>query len=146
MTFFFVWIILAILVGVYANNKGRSGIGFFFISAILSPLIGFIWALVIKPIHEEERQLASGENKKCPFCAEIIKKEAIVCKYCGKELPQNEKIAIVAPQTKEVKAPDEELMKKYNVSFSDGKYHYDKYKYDKLKDAIIYAKQQTPIN
>lgn len=25
---------------------------------------------------------------KCPFCAEWIKKQAVVCKHCGKEIPK----------------------------------------------------------
>lgn len=36
------WIVFSIIVGAIASGKNRSGIGYFFISLLLSPLIGLV--------------------------------------------------------------------------------------------------------
>lgn len=60
----FVWFFFCILVGVFASNKGRSGIGWFFISAIISPLIGAIIVACLKDLKVEANiQQVKMENQ-----------------------------------------------------------------------------------
>jgi hypothetical protein len=82
MEIFLFWFILSLIVGAQASAKGRSGFGFFLLSMILSPLIGFLIALISKDLSNDDK-LQSGELKKCPSCAELVKREAIKCKHCG---------------------------------------------------------------
>ena len=67
-----IWLILAILVGVYASRKGSSGFGYFILSIILSPLIGFLIALLIK---EKKPAIEELKNAKLLFDEGIITEE-----------------------------------------------------------------------
>ncbi len=87
MEFLVIWLVCGIIAAVIAMNKGRSGCGWFLVGVLLGPL-GIILALVVSEdkTEVEKRNMQSGEMKKCPFCAELVLKEAVVCKHCGRSL------------------------------------------------------------
>lgn len=73
------YIILIVVAGIVgamlARTKGRSRLLWFILCAILPLLV--IAILLLPPV------VAKGVTKKCHHCAEIIKEDAVFCKYCG---------------------------------------------------------------
>lgn len=84
------WFVFALVVGFLAINKGRSGMGFFILSILISPLLSFIILLVLGV--SEEGLYRNGELKRCSNCKEFVKLGALECKHCGNDLSNNHKV------------------------------------------------------
>ena len=86
MIYLIIWVICGLLAVSIASNKGQNTFSAFLVGVLLGPL-GVILVAVQKTNTAglEQRQIASGEHKKCPRCAETVKADALVCKHCGHE-------------------------------------------------------------
>jgi hypothetical protein len=84
-------VVVAVLIGLIpaaiAQGKGHSFLAWWVFGAFLF-IIALPLAILLKPNTATVEAMQAGEGmRECPHCAEMIKREAKVCRYCGRESP-----------------------------------------------------------
>jgi hypothetical protein len=87
------WIVCGIAGGAIASSKGGSGAGGFFAGLLLGP-IGVLMAFAMgSPAQLQNKQILAGQMKRCPQCAQVVPKMAVICHYCRHDFPAAEAAA-----------------------------------------------------
>ena len=106
MEFVFFWIGFSIAVGAAASSRGRTGIGWFLLALIFSPILMLVLVLVIPRKNGASVTIVEGPphvplvgksryfdprtgartppptHKTCPACAEAVRIDARICRFC----------------------------------------------------------------
>ena len=74
-----------------AHGRGVHSGGWFVLGFLLN-LPAILFVSIAQPTQHaiETKGLENGTHKKCVYCAEVVKKEAVKCRYCASDIEGEE--------------------------------------------------------
>ena len=72
--FWLITLVFGVVASVIAYGKGRNSLGWFLAGSFLGP-----FALIVAFLGPVERE---GMFAECPECREVVREEALRCRYC----------------------------------------------------------------
>lgn len=92
MEFFGIWFGLAVITGIVASSRGRSGLGWFLLGCMFS-LLALILVALLPSRKRDPNAPTQDTHVRCPDCKELVHKEARKCKHCSASLiPASERL------------------------------------------------------
>lgn len=90
----FFWLFTAVIVAILASKRQRSGLAYFLLAVVFSPLLIGILVLVMGNARPTPMQVSvvptdlanNDAQTRCPECRELVRVDARKCKHCGTSL------------------------------------------------------------
>jgi hypothetical protein len=87
MEFLLICLVIGLLPAAIAHHKGYDFLPYWLYgSALFLIALPHVLMMKTKAGAVEARELSTGDKRKCPHCAELVKREAKVCRYCQRTL------------------------------------------------------------
>lgn len=77
------WFGCAVVSGIVASSKGRSGFGWFILGCLFGVFALVLVALMPAIKTADANAPSPNTHVKCPDCRELVFKDARKCKHCG---------------------------------------------------------------
>lgn len=87
MGFIVIVVLIGLIPAMVAAGKGRSFLLWWLYGMALF-IVALPHALLLKADQQalDDKALLSGTSKRCEHCAELIRREAKVCRFCGRDV------------------------------------------------------------